>query len=428
LHAHTVGTAAANNAQRNARPEIKAMRVLLGRRTQQAEDQSPTADCRGSRRATDNQVGARPREVGGVAAEINGKMPGMSFVRRCHPLGAALAVVALVGCGRGGGGSIGAAGASGAAGAGSAGTSGGSAGASAGSAGGGAGQGGGGAAGSTAGASGAGGQAGASSTDAARDTGDVDAGADVAPPPTGTGCAGAGTLCWGFEEGRLPTGWTPYRDEYPTGSLLVDGTRPHRGAYSLHAKDFSGGTETAQGGPKHTMQFSLPTGFGPVLWGRAYVYMTPATPMSHAGFFNARYQPVGSTKTPIDTLDWYEVATSGGEYVSIWHPPEPPGTPEAVQISDTAGVVDDWACIEWLFDAKNGTAAQAASPRVWLNGVELAWPTKEISPSGVAAPVQDKAQSFTVLESGIYLYQGLTTVTNWWIDDLAVGPQRVGCD
>ncbi len=354
-------------------------------------------------------------------------MRGMSFVRR-FSLGAALAVT-LVGCGGSAGKTAGGtAGASGTAGTGAAGASGGTAGA--GTAGSGvAGQSGGAGAGGTIGSSaGAGGQSGAASPDAGSDAGGSDAGTDVATSPTGTGCTGMGTICWDFEEGKLPAGWTPYRNEYPTGSLLVDNTRPHHGTYSLHAKDFSGGTETAQGGPKHTMQFSLPTGFGPTLWGRAYVYMTPATPMSHAGFFNARYQPVGSTKTTIDTLDWYEVATSGGKYVSIWHPPEPPGTPEAVQISDTAGVVDDWVCVEWLFDAQNGTAAQAASPRVWLNGAELAWPTKEISPSGVAAPMQDKAKSFTVLESGVYMYQGLTTVTNWWIDDLAVGPQRIGCD
>ena len=330
----------------------------------------------------------------------------------------------MVATGGGGNGGAGAAGAAGAA-AGSGGASGASVGGASGATAGAAGSAGG-ASGSTGGVSGAAGQAGAPATDGAADVAASDGGVEAAP--TGTGCTGAGTLCWDFEEGHLPTGWTPYRNEFPTGTLLVDNTRPHHGTYSLHAKDFLGGTETTQGGPKHTMSYNLPPRFGPTLWGRAWVYMTPAVPMSHAGFFNARYPPIGMSGTAIDTLDWYEVATSGGKYVSIWHPPEPPGTPEAVQISDTAGVVDDWACVEWLFDAQNGAAAQAASPRVWLNGVELAWPTKEISPTGVAAPTQDKAQSFTVLESGVYLYQGLTTVTNWWIDDLAVGPQRIGCD
>jgi hypothetical protein len=265
----------------------------------------------------------------------------------------------------------------------------------------------------------------------------VDAGTDAAATsdaasdrgPAAAGCVAPGTICWDFEEGKLPAGWTPYRNEFATGSLLVDGTKPHRGMYALHAKDFSGNKEGQDGGPKHTMRYTLPAGFGPVLWGRAFIYMSPATPMSHAGFFNARYPRPGAAATSaINTLDWYEVATSGGKYVSIWHPPEPPGTPEYVQISDTSGVTGAWACVEWLFDAQNGAAAEAAEPRVWVDGVELAWPMTLVAPTGAARPLHEKAKDFTTLESGIYLYQGLTTVTNWWIDDLAVGKQRIGCD
>ena len=285
-------------------------------------------------------------------------------------------------------------------------------------------------AGGASGAAGTMGGAGESAPDGAAGT-SADGGVDVSPLPTGTGCAATGTLCWDFEEGHLPTGWTPYRNEYATGSLLVDNTRAHHGTYALHAKDFTGGKEGADGGPKHTIRFNLPAGFGPVLWGRAFIYLTPAVPMSHAGFFNARYprpNAAAASATDVTTLDWYEVATSGGDYVSIWHPPEPPGTPEAVQISATPGVVDEWACVEWLFDAQNGTAPEAADPRVFLNGVEIAWPMMIVSPTGAARPAHEKAQDFTVLETGVYMYQGLTTATNWWIDDLAVGKQRIGCD
>jgi hypothetical protein len=280
------------------------------------------------------------------------------------------------------------------------------------------------------GASGAGGQAGGAPLDGGAGSA-PEAGTDASALPPGTGCSAAGTICWDFEEGKLPTGWTPYRNEFTTGSLLVDNTRAHGGMYALHAKDFTGGKEGTDGGPKHTIRYNLPADFGPVLWGRAWIYLSPATPMSHAGFFNARYPRPGApaaSATTISTLDWYEVATSGGDYVSIWHPPEPPGTPEAVQISTTPGVVGAWACVEWLFDGQNGTAPEAADPRVFLNGVEIAWPTMIVSPTGAARPVHEKAQSFTVLETGIYLYQGLTTVTNWWIDDLAVGKQRIGCE
>jgi hypothetical protein len=236
-------------------------------------------------------------------------------------------------------------------------------------------------------------------------------------------------LCWDFEEGALPPGWKPYRNEF-TGQLIVDGTRPHAGKYSLHAKGLVGGTEGAQGGPKKTIRFDLPPAFGPTLWGRAFVYTTPARPASHAGIFNARYPRPGSTMTTIDKLDWYEVATYTQKYMSIWHPPEPPGYPEWVQVSDAPLVLDAWACLEWSFDAGNAGRPEAADPRVWLDGVELPWPTTFVfsDPPTTTRPVQEKGDNFTVLETGAYLYQGLPVATDWWIDDLAVGPRRVGCD
>jgi hypothetical protein len=252
-----------------------------------------------------------------------------------------------------------------------------------------------------------------------------DAGSDA-----GGGCSTPGTICWDFEEGTLPAGWTPYRNEF-TGALLVDSTRAHRGTFSLHAKDLRGGVEGQQGGPKKTVRFELPASFGPTLWGRAFVYTTPARPSSHAGIFNARYPRPGTpTVTAIDKLDWYEVATYTQKYMTVWHPPEPPGYPEWVQVADASVVLDDWACLEWLFDGANGTNPQAADPRLWLNGVELGWPAPFVfsDPATTTRPTQEKAQDFTLLEVGAYLYQGLAVATNWWIDDLAVGRQRIGCN
>ncbi|MBM7116268.1 hypothetical protein I3V78_22190 [Archangium primigenium] len=248
------------------------------------------------------------------------------------------------------------------------------------------------------------------------------------PPPAATGCAVPGTLCWDFEEGTIPSGWTPFRDEF-TGRLLVDDSRPHRGRYALHAQGMVGGKEGDQGGPKKTIRYNLPEGFGPVLWGRAYVYATPERPMSHAGLFNARYPRPGSGERAFDTLDWYEVATYQKKYMSIWHPPEPPGFPEWVQVSDTPLVLDAWTCLEWQFDGANGTEPEAALPRVWLDGQELAWPeTFVFSDPPAPPPVREKASNFTVLETGVFLYQGLSVPTDWWIDDLAVGKERIGCE
>jgi hypothetical protein len=251
---------------------------------------------------------------------------------------------------------------------------------------------------------------------------------DAALEPEGTGCS-AGVLCWDFEEGKIPDGWTTYRNEF-TGTLLVDGTKPHKGAFALHAKDLVGGKEGNQGGPKKTIKYSLPAEFGPVLWGRAYVYMTPARPASHAGLFNARYPRPGSAATAVNALDWYEFATYQQTYMAVWHPPEPPGFPEWVLHSDKPAVLDAWACLEWAFDGANGDAPEAADPRVWVDGYELSWPDKFTfsDPAGAAKPKMEKAKNFTFLETGVYLYQGLSQATNWWIDDLAVGTRRIGCN
>lgn len=280
------------------------------------------------------------------------------------------------------------------------------------------------------------GTGGAPMVDAGGSGGSVDAGADRSGGSdggaVGSGCAAPGTICWDFEQGALPSGFTPYRNEF-VGTLVVDNTRPHRGMFSLHAKDLRGGVEGQQGGPKKTARFNLPAGFGPIMWGRAFVYTTPARPTSHAGIFNARYPrpdaPTGDAVT-IEKLDWYEVATYTQKYMTVWHPPEPPGYPEWVQVADTPLVLDGWACLEWLFDGANGDAAQAADPRMWLDGVELTWPAPFVfsDPATTIRPAQEKAQSFTVLEVGAYLYQGLPTTTNWWIDDLGVGKERIGCD
>lgn len=242
-------------------------------------------------------------------------------------------------------------------------------------------------------------------------------------------CESPGTRCWDFEEGRIPEGWTPYRDEF-SGELLVDDTRAYRGRYALHARQLVGGAEGSQGGPKKTLRFELPAHFGPVLWGRVYVYTSPTRPRSHAGLFNARYPRPGQTGGGMDTLDWYEVATYQQRYMAIWHPPEPPGFPEWVQVSDTPLVLDDWACLEWLFDGANGTHAEAAEPRVWLNGTELQWPETFVfsDPPTQGRPVREKVSDFTVLEAGVFLYQGLPVPTDWWLDELAVGPRRIGCE
>ncbi len=172
---------------------------------------------------------------------------------------------------------------------------------------------------------------------------------------SGTGCKGA-TVCYDFEECATPAGWTvpnyptdPGEGDQGAGSILVDHDKPHSGNCSLHMKDFSGNQ------PQHAFIANLPPSFGPVLWGRAYVFNT-ATPTQHGALIKTRYSVPNSTD-----IDWYEVGYELQNYDGIWHSPLPPsGLPEWVLRSNTTIVVNNWTCVEWLFDAENGTEFPAA--------------------------------------------------------------------
>jgi len=243
----------------------------------------------------------------------------------------------------------------------------------------------------------------------------------------GTGCKGA-TVCYDFEECSTPKGWTV--PNYPTdpgegnqgaGSILVDNVMPHGGKCALHMKDFSGSQ------PQHAFIAALPASFGPVMWGRAYVFNT-STPTAHGALVKTRYAIPNSTD-----VDWYEVGYELHNYDGIWHSPLPPsGLPEWVMQSNTTIVVNNWTCVEWLFDAQNGTQPQAADPRIWQDGVEVTFkPGFEYDLSntkGLPRPVTPKASNFVGIEVGLTMYHDIDQPTNIYMDDLAFGSQRVGCN
>jgi len=236
----------------------------------------------------------------------------------------------------------------------------------------------------------------------------------------GTGCKGA-TVCYDFESGALPTGWVPAMTQN-AGATLVDGDKPHAGKYSLHMKNFSGDQ------PQHSYLAPLPANFGGTLWGRAFVYNTPKGPAQHGSLLKARYESATNSN-----IDWYEVGYELARYDGIWHNPLPPsGLPEWTLRSDTDIVLNNWTCVEWLFDGQNGSAPEAAEPRIWQDGKEVNWVEKfEFNdppvPADTPRPPLLKATNFVSIEVGLTMYHPLPDVSNFYIDDLAFGKARVGC-
>jgi hypothetical protein len=244
----------------------------------------------------------------------------------------------------------------------------------------------------------------------------------------GTGCKGA-TVCYDFEECKTPAGWTvpvyptdPGEGNQGAGSILVDNEKAHGGMCSLHMKDFSGDQ------PQHALLADLPANFGPVLWGRAWVFNT-ATPTNHGALIKLRYAIPNSSD-----VDWYEVGYEKQNYDGIWHSPLPPsGLPEWVLQSNTTIVVNAWTCVEWLFDTQNGTQPQAADPRIWQDGTEVTFkPGFEYDlnnpPPNTPRPTTPKGSNFIGMEVGLTMYHTIDEKTNIYLDDLALGAQRIGCN
>jgi len=253
------------------------------------------------------------------------------------------------------------------------------------------------------------------------------AGVGGAVPTTGTGCKGA-TVCYDFEECATPAGWTV--PNYPTdpgegnqgaGGLLVDNVMPHGGSKcSLHMKDFSGDQ------PQHALLADLPQGFGPVLWGRAWMFNTGA-PTQHGALIKTRYAIPNSPD-----VDWYEVGYEKQNYDGIWHSPLPPsGLPEWVLQSNTSIVINAWTCVEWLFDTQNSAGTEAADPRIWQDGAEVTFkPGFEYDLSGVQGkprPPTPKGADFVGIEVGLTMYHAIDMNMNFYMDDLALGKERIGC-
>lgn len=266
--------------------------------------------------------------------------------------------------------------------------------------------------------------AGGGGTTAVAGTGNA-AGSGGAGGFVGTGCQGA-SVCYGFEECATPSGWTV--PQFPDGegnkgpgSTLVDNVKPHTGTCSLHMKDFSGDQ------PQHALLADLPPNMGPILWGRVWVFNT-AAPSQHGALIKARYSIPNSAD-----LDWYEVGYELKNYNGQWHNPLPPsGLPEWILRSSTPVGINVWQCVEWLFDAQNDGHAEAADPRIWVDGTEITFgPGIEYDLSnetGKPRPTTPKAADFMSIEVGLTMYHQLDMPMNVYLDDLAFGKQRIGCN
>ncbi len=220
-------------------------------------------------------------------------------------------------------------------------------------------------------------------------------------PLAGDGAAGgdgAGrtpVLVENFEAGTLVARWTKTEE---LGTVVVDGTRPHRGSYALHAQ--SAATTSA-------VEIQAMIGEGetfPELQGggfaRMFVYIaTPGTVGGMQVLFEMQRQATSEGQQlgplPDQTMHLYQYGT----------------TPEQSLSSVTLTALDQWVCVEWQM--------LGGDSRVWVNDVEL----PDLHVQGLTPLVYD---NFIVGEFQ-FSSDPSEPAHELWFDDVVLDTQRIGC-
>ena len=145
------------------------------------------------------------------------------------------------------------------------------------------------------------------------------------------------------------------------------------GPYALHAKALSGGKEGTRAGPRRRSASSCPPTSGPCS-GAASGCTCRRRPMSHAGSSTRAIPRPGHRRRghASTTLDWYEVATYQQKYMASGTRPSRRAS-RGVQVSGTPLVPRPGPASSGS-STRQRPHAEAATPRVWLDGVELGWP------------------------------------------------------
>jgi hypothetical protein len=221
--------------------------------------------------------------------------------------------------------------------------------------------------------------------------------------PAGSGCGNRQgmLMCEDFESGSLGQMWSINKKGDPTHA--VDKTRPGQGAYSLHLS-FSGNVpgllkvETSTGLPAAQNKF----------YGRAFLYLS-AILGQHAQVFRAS----GKLKNGDEAS--YGLDINGGRFNARYISPSALNQQHGgIKKGNRAAVAGKWLCIEWLFDG-------AGTSRFWFDGAEEPSMAVAAGEGGWAPP------TFSSFEIGHQNYQDESRY-EVWVDSVALGSERVGCN
>jgi len=247
-------------------------------------------------------------------------------------------------------------------------------------------------------------------------------GADAAAGASGGPC-GAGTLlCEDFESYNAPAdlsaAWTT---TVTAATLAVDTTKAAHGTKALHIKA-AAGTPVAviakQGAPLFPIA-------GNMMYGRVMMWLT-GTPGGDYHWNNIQAAGTMPGATTWGKYGW------GGQFGKILAgytvrtaQTATTATMDCSNPSMSAFPSGKWVCVEWQFDGPKNAM------HLWFDGTLLSdvdvngMGTRCVANTDLGKPWN--APDFSFLSLGWQQYQGSNGPLELWMDDVAVGTQRIGC-
>jgi hypothetical protein len=232
-------------------------------------------------------------------------------------------------------------------------------------------------------------------------------------------------LCGGFEDairGQAQWPWITSAAQHQ-GSVSVDGDQAYSGEGALHVR-----AEVPDIYVSAMAMLSLPqTGtLGTHLFGRA---MLKADSLPSTSIRYTLIEGMGSSSAEQTSADvHYRLGgeVGGDELMTQYYVQQNAGETDCVIHGGAALPVNRWTCIEWEFDATTNTA------RYWMQGEPLESLTASSSAPGEcrANPVTTPWSAplrFDFLRFGWEQWNDPDVPHELWIDDVAVGAERMGC-
>lgn len=246
----------------------------------------------------------------------------------------------------------------------------------------------------------------------------------------------ANTLFCDDFEGH-PTGSPPggmWENNQYQGTVAVDTGRAHSGQNAVKiSADAVAGYRSAM---ISLADPSLLPVAGNVVYGRMMFYLESAPDTAvHWTFIDGSGPIPGQGYSAVYRYGGQVPITQNGAFVGsqlmanydtpdfYQSPPVGPGSDCWLHADQEVVPVGAWSCAEWMFDGPNDTM------RFWLNGTELTDLTMSGTGQGCVNQAADfpwTAPSFERIDLGWESYQD-DAARVIWIDDVAIGLQRLGC-